>query len=96
LLDLTSRDKDKGRGRERDRRGEDRGGRGDEGRRGRTGRENMATKEGGESRRGREGGISPPRSFLKVGAYGRVSCRPTPPPSKCCFWHILLHHNIEL
>jgi len=62
-------------GRQRDRRGGDRGGRGDGGRRGGRGtggegekaRGGRAGRGEGEGIKGRE--ISPPRSFLKVGAY---------------------------
>jgi len=57
--------RDKGRRKERHVRGEDRGGRGARGQERRGGREGRLRKEG----RRREGGISPPQSFLKVGAY---------------------------
>jgi len=59
---------------ERDMRGEDRGGRGDsgrtgmDGRRGREGKGKEGRKGEGKAKGRRE--ISPPRSFLKVGAYG--------------------------
>jgi len=94
VLDLKSKDRDKGRGRVRgrERRGDDKG-EGCQGKERRGGREGRVRQEDGKGedwRRCREGGISPPRSFLKVGAYDSYRHCTTNISFSLCILHLVL------